>query len=354
MSFEPVEVSSKTVIDDPDNPGDDNGPVDPNPNPSPDPLGMEQVFQQKASSGKLDLLVVIDNSDSMMMDHAHHKIRNMFNGFLSTLEGVDYQIGFTTTNHYNRHQFNVSGWGGTLEGLRGEDLKILSPNTPNKEALFLNALDREEAVKCRKGQRDEVKACGTNYEQPLRVIKQFVDKRDKENTGFFREESDFVTIIITDENETTEGGFAVTKPDSVISHVEQNFSGLKNYTNYSVIIEPGDRVCRREQACSEFPCWWLGSEYGYEASELSKKTSGRTTSICSQDVSSDFKVIGESVKQGGLFSEVKLQFEPLDGSVSVKMVPDSGVTYSIDGKIIKFSEAPANGTEITVNYRYNE
>lgn len=350
VEFEAIpQTSTKVVTPDPDLPPDEI-PDDPDP-VDPLPIQKTQTFTQNSSGEKIDILVVVDNSDSMMGEHNKRRIRNMFQNFLETLDGVDYQIGITTTNYFNTR--NVSGWGGTLEGLRGENLKIIKPSTPQKQTLFLSAVDRQEAVKCRTGKRDEVKACGSNTEQPLRVIQEFVNKRDQENAGFFREDSEFITIVISDEDEANENGNIPVTAAEVVSHVNRAFNGNKKYTNYSVIIEPGDRECKRTNACWEFLCLG-GGEYGNYISELSRISSGRTASICSTDISSDLKVIGSNARNGGLFDEVKIQHDPVGGIVSVEFNPGSDIEYTLEGRTIKFNRAPVAGTEITVNYRHHE
>jgi hypothetical protein len=327
-------------------------PVDPEPNP--EPVTSQQTFLQTAGGGKLDLLIVVDNSDSMMMDHGDHKVRHMFRNFLKTLEGVDYQIGFTTTDMTTATYFSkFPGWSGRLDVLEGTQQKILRPNTANKEALFGATIDREESIPCRKGSRENGAPCGSNYEEPLKAIKSFVDRRDTDNVGFFRADADFVSVIVADQDETPKAG-TPTEAKSVVDHVASVFAGTKKYTNYSVIVEPGDRACLQKQICSGslFGICLEGAEYGAYATELSRITSGRTTSICSTDVSPDLAVIGQSLRNGGLFQEVTLQHEPVQGSVEVFFSPQSNIQYSVEGRTVKFSSKPAPGTSITVRYQH--
>lgn len=361
-------ISANEEIPDPDVPTDPQDPSDPivvvpsdpvsddqDPDlpPNPEPVTAEQVFLQASGGGKLDLLIVVDNSDSMMMDHSDHKIRNMFRNFLRTLEGVDYRIGFTTTDMTTPTYFSkFPGWSGRLDVLEGTQQKVLTPQTPNKEALFAATIDREESVKCRQGGRTDGGLCGTNYEEPLKAIKTFVDLRNADNAGFFRSDADFVSIVIADQDETPKSGNP-TSAQSVVDHIRTAFNGTKKYTNYSVVVEPRDQACLRAQICSgPFGICLEGAEYGTYATELARITSGRTTSICSSNVAPDLEVIGKSVTAGGLFQEVTLQHEPIAGSVSVFFSPQSDIKYTVEGRTVKFSAKPAAGTKITVQYEH--
>ncbi|MCB0408461.1 MAG: hypothetical protein KDD34_09670 [Bdellovibrionales bacterium] len=356
VSFQETQIAKKSsneevISPDPDQPpggggGDDSGPVDPNPEPIPE----VQVFKQEAMGEKLDLLVVIDNSDSMMMDHSRHKIRDMFKGFLSSLSGVDYHIGFTTTDMTTPSWLNHDpGWTGRLDILQGSNLKILTPSTPNKDSLFLDTIDREEALLCR--QHKWTGLCGTNYEEPLKAIKAFVDLRSSDNAGFFRDDASFVTVIVSDEDELSDGRAGATQPQDVVSHIQAAFNSTKKYRNYGVIIEPGDKACKHEQACSEFLCLG-GGNYGNFVSSLAQLTSGHTASICSNDVTNDLKSIGDMARGGGLITEVTLQYQPIDGSVHVTFNPAANIQYNVVGKIVKFNVPPVAGTEITVRYEH--
>lgn len=392
VSFQPIEVMAKgrsgtnLEIPDPDEPVDPrpevpDAPVDPRPeepddpvepgpddpqdpvvpepeNPNPEPITERQIFQQNSGGGKVDILIVVDNSDSMMKDHSRHKIRNMFRGFLASLSGVDYQIGFTTTdmttNRFPTFGRSFPGWSGRLDVLEGTSQKILTPSTPNKQSLFLKTIDREEAVDCRDQVRDADPSlpCGTNTEEPLKSIVSFVDQRNAFNTGFFRNDADFVTVIISDEDERSKGEDPLaTTADQVVAHIESAFGGRKSYTNYSVVIEPGDRECKRKQACAELFCL-AGGNYGDFATRLSNLTSGRTASICSSDITSDLSDIGSRGRDGGLFQKVSLQYEPVEGSVEVYFNPATDIDYTVEGRDVKFNRKPPAGTEITVLYEH--
>jgi hypothetical protein len=353
---EPDEPEQPEEPDEPEQPEEPDEPEEPE-QPNPEPTTETQVFQQNSSGGKVDILIVVDNSDSMMMDHSRHKIRNMFRGFLASLNNVDYQLGFTTTDmttmRFPATNRNFPGWNGRLDVLEGTNQKILTSTTANKQSLFLNTIDREEAVDCRDQVRDDdpTLPCGTNTEEPLKSIMSFVDRRNAFNSGFFRSDADFVSIVISDEDERSKGSEdpQATTAQQVIDHVNSAFSSQKNYTNYSVVIEPGDRDCKRKQACSEFLCLG-GGEYGRFATQLANLTSGRTASICSNDVTSNLSDIGDRGRAGGLFEKVTLQYEPLNGNVQVLFNPSTDIGYSINGRDVVFERKPPAGTEITVVY----
>lgn len=382
VKFETIDVAGKASRDqneevpDPDLPPDTPNPPPPEEPPTPpeeppvppeeppdtpeEPETGNQVFRQNNGGGKVDILIVIDNSDSMMMDHANHRIRKMFRGFLGSLENVDYQIGFVTTD-MTTTSFPASnplypGWTGRLDNLEGTRQKVLTPGTANKDSLFLQTIDREESIDCRDGVRkdDPAAPCGTNKEEPLKAIMSAVSQKDSYNAGFFRSDADLVSIIVSDEDERSEGKDPqTTTAEQVVNHIANKLGNQKNYTNYSVVIEPGDKECKRIQACAE-PFCLGGGNYGDFATRLSNITSGRTASICSSNVTSQLADIGNRGREGGLFDKVTLQYEPIEGSVQVSFNPDANIGFTVEGRDVKFDSKPAAGTEIQVVYEYRK
>lgn len=204
---------------------------------------------------KVDILVVIDNSLSMVPEHP--LLAEKLKGFSQNLKNIDYRIAVTTTDAREiktNHDFYSKAWAklilrltaspllsliaefilfgdsfnpfdspssseyvreNTPLGFGGKALSFngqnfISPKTPNGENLILTSLDRSLEASCdlyededrEYWEEEPAKAefCANSYEEPVKVIKQFLRRRNIANTGFLRDNTPLAVLIITDED----------------------------------------------------------------------------------------------------------------------------------------------------------
>lgn len=206
---------------------------------------------QENRKQKLDLLIVIDNSLSMAS--RHKTLAEKLKGFSEKLDGIDYQIAVTTADSkevqtsyrlYSKAwaqfilkiasiyvnpillfiaryilfdydsfdsiepsssiRYTPDGFGGKLIQFNGEN--FISPSTYNGENLILESLDRSSEAWCNDDNHDDnnppPEICSSNYTEPIKVIRQFLRKKNTHNQGFLRDNSLLVALIITDEDLT--------------------------------------------------------------------------------------------------------------------------------------------------------
>lgn len=91
--------------------------------------------------GKVDILIVDDNSASMSFEQK--ALASRFSGFLSQLDAksVDYRIGITTTD------VTASGMGGKLVSF-GSGVSYLTPSVSDRVTKFNNTIVRQETLQC--------------------------------------------------------------------------------------------------------------------------------------------------------------------------------------------------------------
>ena len=302
--------------------------VDPEPTPEPEPPTPPAPPVQKITETtnvtiqqrSVDVLFVTDNSSSM--DEDQEKLSERFQSFIHDLSDVDWQIGITTTD--------VGYWGldGELSEFDGTSQKIINKNTPNAEALFKSTIQREEN--------------GSNTEEPLAALISSMNKRNNENRGFFRDHADLAVVILSDEDEHSDGDAdGTTQAQDVINKFKSIWGETKQMRVYGIIIEPGDEACLNQHGN------WLG-HYGDVISSLVTATNGFTGSICDSDYSSTLRSIGNNITE--MFNDYTLSKTPKAGSLEVKMTPNHGITWTLNGKTISFHSPVPDGTAIEFVY----
>lgn len=302
------------------------------------PIETEKItdnFEQKAGTNKLDILIVIDNSDSMFMDFDKKVVLYRMQGFLQSLAGLDYQIAFTTTDS---DEENKPGFGGQIE-------TIITPSTPNKEAIFNQALDRQDVINCRLHMGPH---CGSNEEQPLKVAMKAVNKRNGVNAGFFRNDSELVVLVISDEDENDITIGSTVTPENALAHMQSALGASEKIRFYGVIIQPGDSACFTTQKNQEI--FTAGAQYGVAMAEAARLTGGITTSICSPSWVEALNDVAAKTTQGSSETTFTLSETPIITSLVVYMNPMAGFRYKIVGRKLTFEAPPSQGTKIQVRY----
>lgn len=292
-----------------------------------------EVFTQGPGANQVDILIVDDNSPSMA--DLEGKLASRFGDFVSSLKDVDYHIGITTTDVSS----GPLGLRGSLLPLNGAPGNVLSPTTVNASTVFSNTIRRPEA-KC------FVFGCASSDEQPLKASLLAMQKAGTVNRSFFRQNADLAIVILTDEDEMSDGPPQATQPQQVISEFESIWGSQKNLGVYGLIVQPGDSACAEQRrAFPEDPL--VASQM---VANLVEKTKGQTASVCASDYGPALSAISQSVRRR--LTTWTLARDPVPGSVAVKMSPQPSIEipYVIRGDEIVFSSAPAAGTTIQVSY----
>ncbi len=309
-----------------------------NPVQAPSLQTATENFVQESTANKVDILIVNDNSASM--DPEQRKMGERFNSFVSELRGIDYRIAMTTTD------VESAKWnqGGRILPWIGTASRVLTPSTPRAEQIFRETVPRPETIDCQS--RND---CPSGNEQPLRAIELAMDQASTANKAFFRPGVDFVSVILSDEDEMSDGTSSqATSAPHVVKHFESVFGATKRFAVHSLVIMPGDAKCRAEQNSQTAAV--KSAAYGVRAAALSSLTGGTVNSICDTDYAKDLAAISKEVRK--LVSSFELHAAPKDDSVEVTFDPVFKSTWSIEGSRIIFDPAPPAGTKIEVKYRY--
>ena len=268
----------------------------------------------------VDIIFIVDNSHSMAREQ--RQMSEKFQSFIDDLSGVDWKIGITTTDN------SEEGLQGSLTFFKDSSLTYITQDTPFSEHLFRETIERDEI--------------GTNVEEPLAVAIAAMKKREGANSGFFRDDADLALVILSDEDERSQGHSWATSPDDVLN----TFSTIwpnKELKVFGIIIEPNDRQCLRTQG------WSQTAHYGTFVAELADQTDGFTGSICESDYSDTLSSIGSNVSLN--FNSHTLAEEPIDGTLEIKMVPDHNIAWKVSGKVVTFAANLPVDTYLEFSYQ---
>ncbi len=288
-------------------------------------------FDDDGAGSKVDVLFVVDNSGSMYEEQT--RLGAALNSFITGLGNVDWQIGITTTDISN----GPYGLKGSLLPFAGLNSKVLSKDSLDYATAFKNTVVRQEVLTC-----DNVNVmCPSSDERPLEAAMMAIEKSKGENAGLFRAGADVAVVILSDEDEGSNGLNAIAA-SAVIQAFAQTFGGSKSLTGYGIIIQPGNTACYNQNTAG-------GGQYGTYAAGFASLTGGVTGSICDTDYGPALTNIGNRVRE--LTKSVNLRFAPNPDTVQIVIRPfDSSLTWEIHGTTISFNKPPKRGTKVEVVY----
>lgn len=272
---------------------------------------------------KVDILMVIDNSTSM--EYEQQSMAKRVGNMLKVIKDLDWQIAVTTTDPRN---VNLG------------DGRLI-PIYPGNLGLFLkSSMDMNEA-QTNLGMTLQRPEQGSGSEQPINATYRFIERalgKDTAYKKFFRDNSNFAVIVISDEDES-DNQFR-NDPKNLINLVSTSFNQQKVFTWHSIITKPGDAVCRKTN----------GAAYGERLARFSEMTGGIVGSVCEADYASQVTGIANGIvnmsKSISLTCEALKQYPIVvkkDGVVYTKPYVQEGINL----KFADFLEAGNYEVEYT-------
>lgn len=297
---------------------------------------------------KTDVLIVDDNSDSMQPEQANMASR--FSTFLNKIRQLDWRVGIVTTD--------MNGTGPTQDG------NLLPFNIPNDspedspETRYYLTKTTCNGSACGNGtpatelntvfgntvRRPEV---GSGDERGIYAAIRAIEKRDR---GFFRDDARLAVIILSDEDERSDGGqrrpleSGNDYPQDLIDTVNQTWSN-KSVKVHSIIIKPGDQWCYEQQRGAPLPNpATRPAYYGSTYKQLSQQTGGIIGTVCASDYGQQLQQMGQvEIDRVG---SVTIACSPIPGTLEVT-APSS---WHLSGNEVIFTPPLPAGT--TVHFRY--
>lgn len=302
------------------------------------------TFNVDPGENQVDILLVLDDSGSMMADN--QKLANRLTGFVQALQssGIAWQMCVTTT----RTVFYAGGsiWWYT-SAANNTDIggPVLRPTQPNLASVFAETIAEVNA-----GWPD------SDDERGILAMNQHLAARS--NNGCYRSRAALSVIVISDEDVRSVGGDVTQQfyanelktleagdlPDTYIANVRAAFGASKPLTVNSIIVKPNDFTCMQTQDREGSK-----SHFGVRYAELSTKTGGFIGSICDTDYSTNLNFFRSRIVNS--MSEATLECTPL-GNVQVSIAPAIGsVQTSRDGLKLIFNPVIPEGRSVTLRYQ---
>lgn len=302
----------------------------------------------EAKSNKVDVLVIIDDSNSMLNDNK--KLAARLSGFVSALQSssIDWQMCLTLTR-----QIAISGnnyWGASVNWKNytpgsGVQPWVLKSGTANTADIFNATIDWIGAG-----------WAGTDDERGIKSAYWHVA-----NAGYnscYRSDAAYSVIMISDEDERSVGGNASLQyysgeykvlenddqPQAFVDKVKDTLGEQKRFTFNSIIVKDNDSACMAAQDSQG-----AKSHYGKKYQELSGLTGGGVGSICDNDYSSNLNYFKDVIQTS--LSSLALECVP-SGNVTVSVTPPMGnVTTSVQGMNLVFNPEIPAGRTVNVSYK---
>lgn len=325
-----------------------------------DPKGFN-VFNYSVNVGEVDILFVDDNSTSMYKEQTEMALR--FPGFLDSIYRLDYRIGVITTDW--RPDFN----GGSLlpfaNGNRwiGNSSRQLDSQHTNNIDLFQKIIKRQETLDCQASGFSS-SACPTGDERGIYSLNLALDRA--EQRSFFRTGGHLAVVILSDENERSNGGQIsgyglepYDQPAVFVEKAKNTLGATKSLSVHSIVIRPGDQGCLDTQnAQGGGVKGFFGTLYAALSqpdNELKSKgpiIAGTLGNICSSNYTTELGDIASKINQ--TLSQIQLPCSPIDMAVDVGFdpAPLQQIFYSVDAQNrLNFTPAAPAGTKVTLKYK---
>ena len=333
------------------NPGESNEffRVDPPAPPTPEPplVDVRDQLTQKAQAKAADLLIVVDNSDSMYMDHLNGRMAQQFRGIGSLIEGLDLHIGVTTTD---TRYLQVAGWGGSLDRMNNQNY-LRADQVAESENLLLSKIHREETLGCRHSRGPL--PCGSNNEQALGAAARAIHHRTGANQGFFRDEAELILLFISDENEgMDEQSHQLISAELLLDLVQAELGTQKQVRALGLIIQPDDHTCLRQQRRQEL--FGQAAEFGTQIQRLADLTGGWTMSLCERNALVGLSPLFDRLKAPVATETSYLLSKPVANqeALQVTVTPAQDFSWELfENRRLVFHQPPLPGSQIEVLYQ---
>ncbi|WP_295906000.1 hypothetical protein [uncultured Bdellovibrio sp.] len=324
-------------------------------------------YTATAGRGKVDILIVNDNSASMSFEQA--RLAPRFNNFISELDNqkVDYRIAMTTTDVARSDAGSLISFGGN---------PYITGNHSDRFNLFNQTIQRPETLACEKfianwirnngGNRDSINSsaysqeyarnCPSGDERGVYAANLVVNNNP---SSFIRSDAHLAVIFLADEDERSglyqNQGYALEQMDQpgyFVSNVKAKL-GEDKFNSLSVhAIVVKDQNCLNQQNSQALDNYsptvgLVTGSYGNVYLSFTNAGWGSSADICSNDYTTQLGQIRSKISER--IKDIVLNCSnPTDLVVTVSGSP---VSHHLEGKTLKFNQYLAPGTSVSLSYK---
>ncbi|MGZ3771993.1 MAG: hypothetical protein ACXVCP_08070 [Bdellovibrio sp.] len=325
-------------------------------------------YSATAGYGKVDILIVDDNSASMSFEQ--ERLAPRFSNFINELDSkhIDYRIAMTTTD------VSSSNRGGLIAYSDGK--YFLTPNDNDRLSLFSSQIVRSETLKCEKFIADWIRNnngntgsisssaysaayaqnCPSGDERGVYAANLVVKNNP---SSFIRSDAHLAIIFLSDEDERSglygQMSYALEEmdqPNFLITNVK-NSLGDDKFNSLSVhAIVVKDQTCLNQQNNQTLDNYspttgLVTGSIGRVYLTFTDQGWGNAADICSSDYTSQLGQIRTKITER--IKDLMLNCSnPTDLIVTVSGSP---VSHTVEGKVLKFTQYLEPGTSVSLSYR---
>lgn len=278
---------------------------------------QSELFEQ-GEWGKLDILVVVDSSGSMIEEQTN--LSTKLAPLLSHVSRADWQISVVTT-----------------DPAAGCQRALIKKSDANAATKFQNAVMAAGTK-------------GTGYEEG---VSQAVAGLKCVSWGqrWLRSDSAIAVLILSDEDNCSENSEAVYRCANAST---RRSTFLTDYLSSIRTIGQDARVYGLiwHPSMSQSQCS-TALVKGHEYAAAITATSGTWGSICDADYSPTLRAMSQDIAQI-LKYEFDLAHAPDDGTLQITVDGQIWDKFTLEGRHVKFTEVPPFGAKVDVSYRHGK
>lgn len=310
----------------------------------------------QAAQNKVDILLIVDNSSSMMADNL--KLADRLSTFVTQLESaqIDWQMCLVITTYIKVENYNYWGlslsWGSNTSSSAAhyynptENWILRRQNNANLPAIFRYTMEHNVATG----------SSNTNDERGIKAAYWHANYKDYNNC--YRPGAALAQIFISDEDVRSIGGIAADKyytdelksledddtPSSLVTNIKRQLGNDIRYRANSIIVKKDDTACLDIQDKQG-----TKAHYGRNYQALSEITGGGVGSICDTDYYNNLSFFNDVINDS--LSSMPLECNPVGSNVSVTISPNRSVQSSVQGQSLLFNPAVPSNSTIVAKYK---
>lgn len=335
------------------------------------------------AGGKVDILIVDDNSASMSFEQK--ALANRFAGFINQLDSksVDYRIAIVTTDIHEPGDGNdpspANGNGALQNGALipfAAGVSYLTPSVANRAALFNSTIVRPETQVCENFIAQTIASGGlaaTNtsyYSQQYKLKCPSGDERGvyaanlvvKNNpNSFVRPEAHLAIIFLSDEDERSQlygsSGYSLStndQPTTLIQNIQASVSG-KSTSIHAIVVKAGDNACLTQQnnqilGNPQVPATqgFVRGSFGTVYQTFTNQGWGKLADICAADYTTQLGEINTSIQ--AQISRVPMSCANPTNLTVTLTTSDNTITWTQQGRDIVFNKQLPVGSSVRLVY----
>ncbi len=319
--------------------------------------------------GKVDILIVNDNSASM--SYEQRQLATRFGNLLSLMDGryIDYRIAMTTTDISSAknpaRSVNLNGAlqdGKLITFAGGQSYLSSEVGTANsRSTAFAQAIQRPETLSCetfvlnwkQSGKSTETAEYTASYSAACPSTDErgiYAARLSLESASFLRKDADLSIIFLADEDVRSQlywyntAGYLLEDKDraaSLVSYIQKTFPQKKVGINSIVVT---NATCLDEQ--SKQLQGAVSGSYGREYANASSATGGVIGNICAPDYTDTMNQVFSNIT-ANLTDKIALACA---SPVGLKVYTSNGAAWTIQGSAVVFNQKLPGGTQVSFQY----